>query len=64
MWCNPILFHRVKYIGKNIEKKQILTQSIEKSFLIDPLTTNNAIYHDSLILSTCVYTCYQSLQLW
>ena len=57
MWGNPILFHRVKYIGKNIEKKQILTQSIEKSFLIDPLTTNNAIYHDSLILSTC----YQSL---
>ena len=25
-----------------------MTQSIEKRFLIDPLTTNNAIYRDSL----------------
>ena len=25
-----------------------MTQSIEKTFLIDPLSTNNAIYHDSL----------------
>ena len=29
-----------------------MTKSIGKSFLIDPLTTNNAIYCDSLILST------------
>ena len=29
----------------------MLIQSIEKSFLIDPLTTNNGIYRDSLILS-------------
>ena len=35
-------FHRAKPIGKNIEKIQILTLSIEKNFLIDPLTTNNA----------------------
>ena len=34
------------YIGK----KQILTKSIKKSFLIDPLTTNNVIYRDSLTL--------------
>ena len=27
-----------------------MTQSIEKSFLIDPLTTNNAIYRDSLTI--------------
>ena len=27
-----------------------MTQSIEKSFLIDPLNTNNAIYRDSLTL--------------
>ena len=27
-----------------------MTQAIEKSFLIDPLTTNNAIYPDSLTL--------------
>ena len=53
MWGNPIHFHRVKYIGKHIEKKQILTQSIEKSFLIDPLTTNNAIYIVPLILRGC-----------
>ena len=30
----------------------ILTQSIERSFLIDPLTTNNAIYCDSLRILT------------
>ena len=42
MWGNPTLFHRVKSVEKIIEKRQIL---------IDPLTTNNAIYHDSLILS-------------
>ena len=45
---NPALFHRAKSIEKNIDKKLILTQSIEKSFLIDPLNTNNAIYRDSL----------------
>ena len=28
-----------------------MTQSIEKSFLIYPLTTNNAIYRDSLTLN-------------
>ena len=31
---------------------QILTQSIEKIFLVDSLTTNNAIYCDSLTLVT------------
>ena len=29
-----------------------MKQSIEKSFLIDPQTTNNAIYYDSLILKS------------
>ena len=29
-----------------------MTQLIEKSFLIDPLTTNNAIYRDSLPLTS------------
>ena len=29
-------------------EKSILTKSIKKSFLIDLLTTNNAIYDDSL----------------
>ena len=45
-------FHRVKSIEKNtvLKKKKKLTQSIEKSFLIDPLNTNNAIYHDPLTL--------------
>ena len=36
---------------KNIEKRSILTQSINKSFLIDTLTTNNAIYRYSLTLT-------------
>ena len=48
---------------KNIEKRQILTQSIEKSFLIDPLTTNNAIYRDSLTLSSTVYWANQLWQI-
>ena len=47
MWGNTTFFHRAKSIEKNIE---ILTQSIEKSFLIDPLTIINAICHDSLTL--------------
>ena len=29
-----------------------MIQSIEKKFLIDPLTTNNTIYRDSLILTS------------
>ena len=29
-----------------------MIQSIEKNFLIDPLTTNNTIYRDSLILTS------------
>ena len=48
MWGNPTFLHRGKSIEKNIEKREILTQSIEKSFLIDPLTTNDAIYRESL----------------
>ena len=43
-------FYREKAIEKNTEKRQILAQSIEKSFLVDPLNTNNAIYRDSLTL--------------
>ena len=40
--------------GPNLLKKNIVLRkdTIEKSFLIDPLTTNNAIYHDLLILKT------------
>ena len=51
MWGSPTLFHRVKLIEKNIEKSYILTQSIDKIFLIDPLSTNNARNRDSLTLS-------------
>ena len=43
MWGNHTLFHRAKYIEK-ILRTINMTQSIEKSFLQDPLTTNNAIY--------------------
>ena len=44
-----------KVIKRNIEKRQILTKSFEKRFLIDPLTTNNAIYHDSLTFGFTIY---------
>ena len=50
MWSNPTLFHCTKSVKRNIEERQTLTQSIEKSFLIGPPTTNNAIYCDSLTL--------------
>ena len=43
---NPKLFHQAKSSEKNIKKR--CTKSIDKSYLIDPLTTNNAICHDSL----------------
>ena len=43
MCGDPTLFHRAISFEKNIEKRYLLTQSIEKSFLIDPLTTINAI---------------------
>ena len=35
---------------KNLSTDHLMTQSIEKNFVIDPLTTNYAIYRDSLIL--------------
>ena len=50
MCGNPTLFHRAKSSEKNIKERQILTQSIEKSFLIDRATTINTIYRDSLTL--------------
>ena len=46
------LFHHAKSVEKNIEKRYILTLSIEKSLLIDLLTRNNVIYRHSLILKT------------
>ena len=44
-------------------ENSILTQSIERSFLIDPLTTINAIYRDSLIFITCLYVCQEQSNL-
>ena len=52
---NPTLCHRSKSIEKNIEKRRILTQSIEKSFLIDPLNTNNAVYNNLLTLRAEIF---------
>ena len=43
-------------ININMWKVNIDT-TIEKSFLIDPLTTNNAIYHDSLNLIISLRSC-------
>ena len=51
MWDNPTLFNLVKATENNIEKRKVLKKSIEKILLIDPLTTNNVKYHDSLVLS-------------
>ena len=65
MWGHPTLFHREKSIEKTlntIEKilgkgkiltiaiEKILIKCIKKSFLINPLTTDNTIYCDSLTL--------------
>ena len=47
MWGNLTLFHWGKSIEKNTEKRRILTKTVGKSFLIDPLTTNNAIYPEN-----------------
>ena len=55
MWGNLTLFQKVRSIEKNTKKRSTLTQSIEKSFLIDPLITNNAIYRDSLTLNPTVF---------
>ena len=46
MWGNSTLFHQAQSTEKNIEKRYLLTQLIEKNFLIDPLNTNNAVYSD------------------
>ena len=44
MWCNPRIFHRAKFIEKKILRKDNYGQDlIDKSFLIDPLDTNNAL---------------------
>ena len=59
MRLNTTLSHRAKSIEKNIAKRQILRQSIEKSFLIVPLTINNVIYRDSLTLIKMILVCYQ-----
>ena len=50
MWGNPTPFHRGKSIEENIEERLILPLSIKKSFLMNPLTANSAIYRDSFIL--------------
>ena len=39
MWGNHTFPPGKIYIEKNIKKRYVLTQSIEKSFLIDPLNT-------------------------
>ena len=60
MWGNPTLLDLLKkywekiigYWKKAMDwEKQILKQSIKKSFLVVLVTTNNAIYRDPLILS-------------
>ena len=50
IWGNPTLFQSAKSIEKNVEKRWIVTYQVIKNFLIHPLTTNNAIYRDSLFL--------------
>ena len=55
MWTNPILFHWENSIQKHVEKRKIFTESTEKNFLIDLLTTNYVIFRDSLTLNTGVF---------
>ena len=50
MWSNTTLFHWAKSIEKILRKINIDTINLDKSFFIDPLNTNNAIYRDSLTL--------------
>ena len=47
MWGNSTPFHRAISVQKNVEKKYY--HELRKSFFIDLLTANNAIWHDSLI---------------
>ena len=53
IWGNSYTFPPGKIYWKKYSEKinTVLTRSIEKNFLIDPLTTNNAIYRDSLVLN-------------
>ena len=47
--CKPKFFQVAKSLKKkNFEKKYVLTQSIFTSYLIDPVTENNAVYSDLL----------------
>ena len=66
MWGNSTLLNLLKKYGEKI----ILTESVEKIFLIDLLTTNNGIYHDSLTLTKFSYfnpsefsKCFDSLSI-
>ena len=43
MWGNSTLFHQAQSTEKNIEKRYLLTQLIQKNFLIDPLNTNKEV---------------------
>ena len=55
MWITPHFATGQNLLKKNIEKRRILTQSIEKSFLIDPLNTNNAVYNNLLTLRAEIF---------
>ena len=43
MLGNSTLFHQAQSTEKNIEKRYLLTQLIQKNFLIDPLNTNKEV---------------------
>ena len=47
---NPTLFRNAKSVEKILRKDKYWHNQFRKFFLIDPLATNNAIYHDSLVL--------------
>ena len=51
MWGYGTLFHREKSIQKILRKDKYSQDQFEKNFLIDPLTTDNAIYREWLTLS-------------
>ena len=50
MWGNPEPLHCAKSIENILRKDKYWHSQLRKTFLIDLLTTNSAIHHNSLIL--------------
>ena len=60
----PYTFPRAKSIKENVEKKINIDVINWEKLFHDPLTTNNAIYPESLIISSSVSTCLNLSKFW